>query len=68
MKREENDSNATNVLKRFDEQHNKYRFMEFNLTQKKKRLKKQIPDIKQSLDVLKLIKTRRVSLVSMEYN
>jgi hypothetical protein len=62
MTRAENDSNATHVLKRLDESHTKYRFMEQNLLQKKRRLKKQIPDIETSIDVLKLVKQKRVSL------
>jgi hypothetical protein len=62
MTRAENDSNATLVLKRLDESHTKYRFMEQNLLQKKRRLKKQIPDIETSIDVLKLVKQKRVSL------
>jgi hypothetical protein len=62
MIRPENDSNATLVLKRLDESHTKYRFMEQNLLQKKRRLKKQIPDIETSIDVLKLVKQKRVSL------
>lgn len=46
------------VIKRLDEQHSKYRFMEMNLVGKKRRLKKQIPDIRASLDVMKLIRAR----------
>lgn len=60
MKREDSELNAGNVIRRFDEAHSKYRFMELNLMQKKRRLKKQVPEIKGSLDVLKLIKSRRV--------
>lgn len=68
MKRGENDMNATSVIKKLDEQHQKYRFMELNLIQKKRRLKKQIPDIKSSLDVLKLVKTKRDSSEEMVTN
>ena len=68
MKRNENEMNATSVIKRLDEQHQKYRFMEINLLQKKRRLKKQIPDIKSSLDVLKLVKTKRDSKEEMVTN
>ena len=64
MGRSENESNATLVLKRLDESHTKYRFMEQNLTLKKKRLKKQIPDIQTSIDVLKLVKLKRVCICS----
>lgn len=68
MKRNENEMNATSVIKRLDEQHQKYRFMEINLLQKKRRLKKQIPDIKSSLDVLKLVKKKRDSEEEMVTN
>lgn len=68
MKRNENELNATEVIKRLDEQHQKYRFMEMNLTQKKRRLKKQIPDIKSSLDVLKLVKSKQDSSEEMITN
>ncbi len=34
---EEGNTSAEVVLRRFDEQHSKYKFMESNLTQKKKR-------------------------------
>ena len=68
MKRTENEMNATSVIKGLDEQHQKYRFMELNLVQKKRRLKKQIPDIKSSLDVLKLVKSKRDSKEEMVTN
>ncbi|RWS22354.1 prefoldin subunit 3-like protein [Leptotrombidium deliense] len=55
------ENNATAAIRKFDENHSKYRFMELNLLQKKKRLKKQIPDIKGSLEVLSLIKKRKES-------
>ncbi|KAL4648289.1 prefoldin subunit 3 [Arapaima gigas] len=41
------------VLKRLDEQYQKYKFMELNLAQKKLRLKNQIPQIKQTLEMLR---------------
>lgn len=59
MREQASDVTAGVVIKRLDEQHNKYRFMEINLVGKKKRLKKQIPDIKASLDVLRLIRARK---------
>jgi hypothetical protein len=52
---------TSQVLKQLDESHTKYRFMEQNLMQKKRRLKKQIPDIETSIDVLKLVKHKRVN-------
>ncbi|GFT38516.1 prefoldin subunit 3 [Nephila pilipes] len=61
MKEEDNQENAEGVLKRLDEQHSKYKFMEMNLFRKKRTLKRQIPDIKTSLDMLKLLKTKKES-------
>lgn len=66
MKKEENHGSAEFVLRRLDEQHSKYKFLECNLLQKKKRLKKQIPDIKVSLDILKLMKNKKDSTVPVE--
>jgi prefoldin subunit 5 len=60
--------NAEAVIRKLDEQHGKYRFMEANLVGKKKRLKRQIPDIKASLDVLKLIRCRKEAEQEMESN
>ncbi|CAI8011381.1 Prefoldin subunit 3 [Geodia barretti] len=54
-------TSAEVVLRRFDEQHNKYKFMEANLRQKKQRLKAQIPDIQKTLDVVKFLKSRQTS-------
>ncbi|XP_042909331.1 prefoldin subunit 3 [Parasteatoda tepidariorum] len=59
MKGDENQENAELVLRQLDEQHSKYKFMEMNLMRKKRILKKQIPDIKTSLDMLKLLKTKK---------
>lgn len=40
------------VLKRLDEQHCKYKFMEYNLLARRRRLKSQIPDLKRSLSMI----------------
>lgn len=39
MSRPENTGNVDKVLKRLDDQHAKYKFMEFNLLSKRKRLR-----------------------------
>ncbi|KFM67858.1 Prefoldin subunit 3, partial [Stegodyphus mimosarum] len=59
MRQEENQENAELVLRKLDEQHSKYKFMEMNLFRKKRTLKRQIPDIKTSLDMLKLLKAKQ---------
>uniref|UniRef100_A0A2K5DJY4 Prefoldin subunit 3 n=1 Tax=Aotus nancymaae TaxID=37293 RepID=A0A2K5DJY4_AOTNA len=46
---------ADTVLKKLDEQYQKCKFMKLNLAQKKRRLKGQIPEIKQTLEILKYI-------------
>ncbi|KAG8176688.1 hypothetical protein JTE90_018417 [Oedothorax gibbosus] len=61
MKKDDNQENAELVLRRLDEQHSKYKFMEMNLFRKKRTLKRQIPDIKTSLDMLKLLKSKKES-------
>ncbi|OWK08066.1 hypothetical protein Celaphus_00008155, partial [Cervus elaphus hippelaphus] len=50
------------VLKKLDEQYQKYKFMELNLAQKKRRLKGQIPEIKQTLEILKYMQKKKVSV------
>jgi len=47
------DPSAEALLSKLDERYQKYKLMELNLMEKKKRLQVQIPDIKSTLDVLK---------------
>ncbi|XP_061454618.1 prefoldin subunit 3 [Rhineura floridana] len=54
------------VLKKLDEQYQKYKFMELNLAQKKRRLKNQIPEIKQTLEILKHMQKKKESTNLME--
>uniref|UniRef100_A0A023FFA1 Prefoldin subunit 3 n=1 Tax=Amblyomma cajennense TaxID=34607 RepID=A0A023FFA1_AMBCJ len=65
MSREENPTIEV-ALRSLDEQHSKYKFMELNLLQKKQRLKSQIPEIKTSLEIVKLLKSKRDSSEDME--
>ncbi|ELT89016.1 hypothetical protein CAPTEDRAFT_168351 [Capitella teleta] len=58
MKKPEN-SDARAVLKTLDEQHNKYKFMDYNLATKRARLLNQIPDIKSSLDIVTHMKSKK---------
>lgn len=55
-KKDNND--VTEVLKRFDEQHQKYRFLEINLMQKRARLRHQLPDIQKSLEIIELLERK----------
>ncbi|KAI8520690.1 prefoldin subunit 3-like [Branchiostoma floridae x Branchiostoma belcheri] len=58
--------NAEKVLRKLDEQYQKYKFMEFNLQQKKNRLKGQIPEIKTTLDIIQHMQSRKGSSEAME--
>ncbi|KAG8553683.1 hypothetical protein GDO81_003512 [Engystomops pustulosus] len=65
MKKPGNET-ADVVLKRLDEQYQKYKFMELNLSQKKRRLKGQIPEIKQTLEILKHMQKKKGTTDPME--
>ena len=60
MSKVENNSVET-VLKRQEELHQKFKFMEYNLNTKKSRLKNQVPDIKSSLDIVKHLVVKKES-------
>merc|ERR1711997_594345 len=53
------EDSAEEKLKVLDERHQKYKFMETNLTSRKKRLKSQIPDIASSLILIKKLRAKR---------
>ncbi|XP_040261722.1 prefoldin subunit 3 [Bufo bufo] len=65
MKKPGNET-ADVVLKRLDEQYQKYKFMELNLSQKKRRLKSQIPEIKQTLEILMYMQKKKSTTNPME--
>ncbi|XP_013403501.1 prefoldin subunit 3 [Lingula anatina] len=65
MKLQENEVPET-VLKRLDEQHNKYKFMEYNLMTKRGRLKSQVPDIRSTLDIVKHMISKKDSSETLE--
>ncbi|KAL9969398.1 hypothetical protein ACROYT_G021611 [Oculina patagonica] len=52
---------AESVLKDLDEQHQKYKFMELNLLARKKRLQAQVPDLNSSLEMVKLLTSKKDS-------
>ncbi|KAG7330386.1 hypothetical protein KOW79_006608 [Hemibagrus wyckioides] len=58
MKQPGNDT-ADVVLRKLDEQYQKYKYMELNLVQKKMRLKNQIPQIKQTLEILRHMQKKK---------
>ncbi|XP_043283507.1 prefoldin subunit 3 [Venturia canescens] len=48
----ENEGSVFKVLKKLDENHSKYKFMEYNLASKRRRLRTQIPDLERSLEMI----------------
>ena len=52
MTEDAKEKTATTVLQNFDEQLQKYKYMELNLVQRKKRLRAQIPDIEKTLEIV----------------
>lgn len=58
MKQTEN-SEVDKVLKQLDEQHGKYKFMEFSLDTKRRRLRQQIPDLARSLEIISKLKIQK---------
>lgn len=65
MKQPGNDT-ADAVLRKLDEQYQKYKYMELNLGQKKLRLKSQIPQIKQTLEILRHMQKKKDTTDPME--
>ncbi|KAK0139365.1 Prefoldin subunit 3 [Merluccius polli] len=65
MKLPENES-ADTVLRKLDEQYQKYKYMEVNLAQKKLRLKSQIPQIKQTLEILRHMQKKKETTEPMQ--
>lgn len=59
MARPENAGNVDKILKRLDSQHAKYKFMEYNLLSKRRRLKAQIPDLKKSLNMIERLEVQK---------
>lgn len=59
MQRSENNGNVDDVLKKLDGQHAKYKFMEYNLFSKKKRLQTQIPELKRSLTMIEKLEEEK---------
>uniref|UniRef100_A0A3Q3DMR8 Prefoldin subunit 3 n=1 Tax=Hippocampus comes TaxID=109280 RepID=A0A3Q3DMR8_HIPCM len=51
---------ADSALRKLDEQYQKYKYMEVNLSQKKLRLRNQIPQIRQTLEILRHMQKKKV--------
>lgn len=55
MSQLENDNNADKVLKQLDEQHSKYKLMEYSISSKRRKLRQQIPDLVKSLEMIQVL-------------
>ncbi|KAJ2951131.1 hypothetical protein O0L34_g5520 [Tuta absoluta] len=55
----ENSEGVDKVLRRLDEQHGKYKFMEYTLATKRRRLRQQIPDLARSLEMIEKLKSQK---------
>uniref|UniRef100_T1H5Q7 Prefoldin subunit 3 n=1 Tax=Megaselia scalaris TaxID=36166 RepID=T1H5Q7_MEGSC len=59
MSQSENENNWEKTLQKLDEQHGKYKFMEFNLEARKRKLKQQIPDLERSLQMIEILREQK---------
>lgn len=59
MSLEDNNGDVDKVLRKLEEQHSKYKLMEYNLLTRKRRLKAQIPDLENSLQMIKLLQKQK---------
>ncbi|XP_033212637.1 prefoldin subunit 3 [Belonocnema kinseyi] len=66
MAKSENDGSVDKVLKKLDENHSKYKFMEYNLINKRRRLKVQIPDLERSLEMIEKLQTEKNNSANLE--
>lgn len=55
MAEKENDG-AEKVLRKLDEQHSKYKLMEYNIAARRRKLRTQIPDLAKTLDMIDVLK------------
>ncbi|KAJ8678679.1 hypothetical protein QAD02_014466 [Eretmocerus hayati] len=66
MAKPENNGMVDKVLARLDDSHSKYKFMERNLVTKRRRLKEQIPDLENSLQMIEKLQIEKNSDQSLE--
>jgi len=66
MEKSEN-SSVEDVLKRLDEQHSKYKFFEYNLITKRKRLQSQLPDLENTLEMIKTMKVHKGQQLKIDF-
>lgn len=54
----ENEGSADKVLRRLDEQHSKYKLMEYNIGARRRKLKFQIPDLAKSIEMIDILRAQ----------
>lgn len=62
----ENEGPVDKVLKKLDERHSKYKFMEYNLANKRRRLRTQIPDLERSLEMIEKLQVEKNNSQDLE--
>lgn len=65
MAKPENEA-VDKVLKKLEESHGKYKFMEYNLVNKRRRLKSQIPDLERSLEMIEKLQIDKNNSQNLE--
>lgn len=58
MSLSENAGSADKVLRRLDEQHSKYKLMEYNIGARRRKLRLQIPDLAKSLEMVDILRAQ----------
>lgn len=56
MALDENENDADKVIRRLDEQHSKYKLMEYNIGVRRRKLKIQVPDLVKSLEMIEILR------------
>jgi len=64
--KEQGTTSVEGILRKLDENYQKYKMMETSLAQKKRRLKQQIPDLKSTLDIVKHMHSRKEETESIQ--
>ena len=54
----ENENSVEKVLQRLDEQHSKYKLMEYNIGARRRKLKIQIPDLVKSIEMIDTLRNQ----------
>ena len=62
----ENDGPVEIVLKKLDENHSKYKFMEHNLANKRRKLRSQIPELERSLEMIEKLQIEKNNSQDLE--